>query len=112
MMYIYGITLDKLLLMQKININNAWLIQVFSTLLDGLQLIHQHNFLHLDIKPANLMIGPGNSVVLLDFGAIQAFPLSSNKQKAQVLSKGFSPIEQYSATGVLGASSNIYAVGG
>lgn len=111
MMYAYGITLDKLLLTQKISINNAWLIQVFSTLLNGLQLIHEHNFLHLDIKPANLMIVPGNSVLLLDFGAIQTFPLSSNKQKTQVLSKGFSPIEQYSATGVLGAYSDIYAVG-
>jgi serine/threonine protein kinase len=111
MMYAYGITLDKLLLTQKIRINNEWIIQIFSALLEGLHMIHEHNLLHLDIKPANLMIMPGNGVVLLDFGAIQAYPLSANKQKTQVLSKGFSPIEQYSATGVLGAYSDIYAVG-
>ena len=111
MMYAYGVTLDKLLLAKKININNQWLIKVFGALLEGLHLIHQHNMLHLDIKPANLLIRPGNDVLLLDFGAIQAFPLNSSKQKAQVLSKGFSPIEQYSATGVLGPYSDIYAVG-
>lgn len=111
MMYAYGITLDKLLLTQKVNINNQWLIQIFSGLLEGLHLIHEHNMLHLDIKPANLLIRPGNDLLLLDFGAIQSFPLSTSKQKTQVLSKGFSPIEQYSATGVLGAYSDIYAVG-
>ena len=109
--YAYGITLDKLLLTQKVSINEQWFIAVFGALLKGLSVVHKHNMLHLDVKPANLMICPGNEVVLLDFGAIQAFPLSQEKQKTQVLSKGFSPIEQYSATGVLGAYSDIYAVG-
>ncbi|RLA25938.1 MAG: serine/threonine protein kinase [Gammaproteobacteria bacterium] len=109
--YAYGITLDKLLLGQKIDINDRWLIDVMGALLDGLSVVHEHGMLHLDIKPANLMICPGNEVVLLDFGAIQPFPLNKDKHKTQVLSKGFSPIEQYSATGALGPYSDIYAVG-
>ncbi|GAW84911.1 hypothetical protein bplSymb_SCF00116P015 [Bathymodiolus platifrons methanotrophic gill symbiont] len=76
-----------------------------------MRLVHEQKLLHLDIKPANLMIRPGNDVMLLDFGAIQSFPISDEKRKAQVLSKGFSPIEQYSATGILGPYSDIYAVG-
>ncbi|WP_428354797.1 serine/threonine protein kinase [Methyloprofundus sp.] len=111
MNYAYGITLDKLLLGQTININSQWLNNIFSSMLEGLSLIHQHNMLHLDIKPANLMITPDNSALLLDFGAIQAFPLTKAKQKSQVLSKGFSPPEQYSANGVLGPFSDIYSVG-
>lgn len=109
MMYAYGVTLDKLLLVHKIKVNNQWLIDVFGGLLDGLHLIHEHKMLHLDIKPANLLVRPGNQVLLLDFGAIQAFPIK--KHKTQVLSKGFSPMEQYSTSGTLGPYSDIYAVG-
>ena len=109
--YAYGVTLDKLLVAKKIKMSDQWFITLFSVLLDGLRVVHKLNMLHLDIKPANLMICPGNELILLDFGAIQPFPLGKNKQKTQVLSKGFSPIEQYSATGVLGPYTDIYAVG-
>ena len=109
--YAYGVTLDKLLIAKKVKISDQWIIDIFGALLKGLRVVHKHKVLHLDIKPANLMICPGNELLILDFGAIQPFPLSKNKQKTQVLSKGFSPIEQYSATGVLGPYSDIYAVG-
>ncbi|SMG66109.1 protein containing Serine/threonine protein kinase-related domain [methanotrophic bacterial endosymbiont of Bathymodiolus sp.] len=32
------------------------LLPLFSVLLDGLRVVHKLNMLHLDIKPANLMI--------------------------------------------------------
>lgn len=111
MSYAYGITLDKLLLGNQIKIHDQWLIDIFGALLKGLAIVHEHGLLHLDIKPANLMICSGHEMVLLDFGAIQPFPLQTNKKKTQILSKGFSPIEQYSATAELGAYSDIYAVG-
>ena len=111
MVYGYGITLDKLLKEKSININDQWLVKVFGDLLNGLNQIHQQNILHLDIKPANLLIRPGSNVMLLDFGAIQPYPLTKAKNKAYILTKGFSPIEQYSATGALGPYSDIYAVG-
>lgn len=111
MVYGYGVTLDKLLKNKTITIDDQWLIKIFGALLDGLDLIHKQKILHLDIKPANLLIRPGNNVMLLDFGAIQAFPQIKAKSKAYILTKGFSPIEQYAATGVLGPYSDIYAVG-
>lgn len=111
MTYAYGVTLDKLLLEKKINPDNKWIIGFFDTLLQALHEVHEQKILHLDIKPANLMICPENGVVLLDFGAIQTFPLTGKNKKSQVLSKGFSPIEQYSATGILGPYSDIYAAG-
>ena len=74
-------------------------------------MIHEQKLLHLDIKPANLLIRPANDVLLLDFGAIQSFPLATNKSKAHILTKGFSPVEQYASKGVLGPYSDIYAVG-
>jgi hypothetical protein len=44
---------------------------------------------------------PENDTLLLDFGAIQPYPLNKSKHKAYILTKGFSPIEQYSATGMV-----------
>lgn len=111
MVYGYGITLDKLLKHKDINITDQWLLKIFGDLLDGIELIHQQNILHLDIKPANLLIRPGSNVMLLDFGAIQAFPQTKVKNKAYILTKGFSPIEQYSSGGLLGPYTDIYAVG-
>lgn len=111
MVYGYGVTLDKLLKSKKVLVTDEWLIKVFGALLHGLALIHQQNILHLDIKPANLLIRPGANVLLLDFGAIQPYPLVKTKSKAYILTKGFSPIEQYVATGTLGPYSDIYALG-
>ena len=111
MVYGYGVTLDKLLKNKKIKINDQWLMNVFGDLLKGVSLIHQQNILHLDIKPANMLIRPGNNVMLLDFGAIQSYPQTKAKNQAYILTKGFSPLEQYSATGILGPYSDIYAIG-
>lgn len=111
MIYDYGVTLDKLLKDKKIKISDKWLLKVFGALLNGLDLVHKQNILHLDIKPANLLIRPGSDVMLLDFGAIQPFPQVKSKNTAYVLTKGFSPIEQYSSKGLLGPYTDIYAVG-
>jgi len=111
MTYDYGVTLDRLLKAKEVTVTESWLMDIFASLLRGLKLIHEHNLLHLDVKPANLLIRPDNDALLLDFGAIQPYPLDKNKHKTYILTKGFSPIEQYSATGVLGPYSDIYAVG-
>lgn len=112
MVYGYGITLDKLLKGKKVKMSERWLIKVFGDLLNGLELIHAQHVLHLDIKPANMLIRPDTNVMLLDFGAIQTFPQTvESKSKAYILTKGFSPKEQYSAKGNLGPFSDIYAVG-
>jgi len=34
----------------------------------GLQHLHQHNFVHCDIKPSNVLISSENKLVIIDFG--------------------------------------------
>jgi serine/threonine protein kinase len=79
--------------------------------LAGLSHIHRHQFIHLDIKPANILVRPGNDALLLDFGAIQSFPKSCLNKQGKMLTRGYSPIEQHDLSAQLGPWTDIYAVG-
>ena len=111
MTYDYGITLDKILQKKILSIDEQFLLTVFNNLLTGIGAIHQQSLIHLDIKPANILIRAQHDPLLLDFGAIQKYPIGNNTNRTKVLTQGFSPIEQYSSKTQLGPWSDIYAVG-
>lgn len=111
MIYDYGITLDKLLSVQSQPVTEAFMQAVFPRLLNGVALIHQHQLLHLDIKPANILIRGDNNPLLLDFGAIRNLARSYQQPQSKVVTNGFSPAEQYHANGNLGPWSDIYSIG-
>lgn len=95
----------------KGSLSETFLRTVFPPLLDGLRLVHNTDLLHLDIKPGNIHLCPGGIPLLLDFGAV--FPRHSSRklQSAQVVTAGFSPIEQYDPNGYVGPWTDIYAMG-
>lgn len=111
MTYDYGVTLDKILSTKMLPVTEQFLLAVFNSLLAGLAHIHQHQFIHLDIKPTNILVRPGNDALLLDFGAIQSYPKTHLSKQSKVLTKGFSPLEQHDLNAQLGPWTDIYAVG-
>jgi serine/threonine protein kinase len=111
MTYDYGITLDKILQKKSLPITEAFLLTVFTHLLTGIDMIHKRKLIHLDIKPANILIRGDNDPLLLDFGAIRHYPHNQQNHLAKVVTNGFSPIEQYGNYGPIGPWSDIYAVG-
>lgn len=111
MNYDYGLSLDKLVFEKRTDITKELILKIFLALLDGVKAIHNYRLVHLDIKPGNILIRPGYDPLLLDFGAIQPFQKQASGKTAKVLTKGFSPLEQYSIQGVLGPWSDIYAIG-
>ncbi len=111
MTYDYGVTLDRIVKEKSVEMSEQFIVSIFNKLLTGIDIIHQQGMVHLDIKPANILIRPNNDPLLLDFGAIKKYPATQAGQRSKVLTKGFSPVEQYSAEGVLGPWSDIYAVG-
>ena len=111
MTYDYGLTLDRILHKKILPITDTFLLTVFKLLLKGVDVIHKHKLVHLDIKPANILIRADNDPLLLDFGAIRNFPSHPTNNRAKVLTTGFSPVEQYDHRGNLGPWTDIYAIG-
>jgi len=83
---------------------------VFPQLLEGLGALHALNLLHLDIKPANILMRPGGRPLLLDFGAAQAAYANNKPLGPHTLTLGFAPIEQHQR-GHIGPWTDLYAFG-
>ncbi len=95
----------------KNGLSERFILTVFPTLLEGLQVIHDSGYLHLDIKPGNIHIRPGGRPLLIDFGSVHRRELSRLHQPGQVMTTGYAPIEQFKRTGYVGPWTDLYAIG-
>ena len=95
----------------KGRLSTRFMLAVFPPVLGALDLIHSKGHLHLDIKPSNVHLRRGGNPLLLDFGAIHQFATSRSRQFSQVVTPGFSPIEQYYSSGYVGPWSDVYSIG-
>lgn len=91
-------------------LGEKFLYTVFPQVSMGLGELHQLGFLHLDIKPANVLLQAGGRAVLIDFGAVQQMVANGRYKGVQTLTHGFAPLEQYEE-GRMGPWSDIYALG-
>jgi len=91
-------------------LSTTFILDVFLPILDALSLLHRRAMLHLDVKPGNIHLRHGNMPLLLDLGAVH--PLSRGRARGgQVITAGYSPLEQYYRGGNVGPWSDVYAVG-
>ncbi|MEH2111834.1 serine/threonine-protein kinase [Nostoc sp.] len=123
--YVDGKTYSRLLgelQHQGRNFSEDEVIQWLKNLLPVLEYVHQHNIIHRDISPDNIMLPDGNNLpVLIDFGVGKQITdinegRSSNQQvtfvgKMSLVGKvGYAPREQISL-GLCSPSSDLYALG-
>jgi serine/threonine protein kinase len=86
------------------------ILKILEPLLDGLENIHSANFLHRDVKPANIFIREDGSPVLLDFGSARKHLSSHSKTVTSLATVGYAPVEQYSSSGMQGPPVDIYGL--
>jgi serine/threonine-protein kinase len=68
---IYGISLAHHIGRRRAHMDRFTTDEVLEILVgiaDGLAIVHRSGLAHRDVKPANVMLAPGNRVVLMDFG--------------------------------------------
>lgn len=107
MEYIDGIDLSK---RQSRQLPQTEALRYIKQVGEALQVVHQRNLLHRDIKPGNIMIRSRNGkseAVLIDFGLARAFdhPLTT-----QVTVDGFAPLELYSQRQAKGPWTDVYSL--
>ncbi len=90
--------------------NQALVFKIFMPILSALNFMHGAQLLHLDIKPANILLQPNSESLLLDFGAAQSMDNKKRINSMQTLTHGFAPPEQYDKKKSLGPWTDIYAV--
>ncbi len=88
----------------------TFILQVFLPVLDALALIHSSSLLHLDVKPGNIHLRHGYQPLLLDLGAVHRVG-EGRGQGGQIVSAGYSPLEQYYGSGNIGPWTDVYAAG-
>lgn len=85
-------------------------LNLLKDILEVLAFVHQHNIIHRDIKPQNLMRRHSdNKIVLIDFGSIKKIGALGASLTVVVGTPGYMPSEQ--AKGKPKLCSDIYAVG-
>ena len=82
---------------------------------EALEEVHGNSLLHLDVKPANIMLDDKGNAILIDFGISKHYDEGGLQTSSAIIgtSEGYAPLEQYEA-GALGSftpATDIYALG-
>lgn len=96
MEYLEGGSLEELLIHEG-TMTEQKAIETISPIINAMETVHKDGLLHLDIKPANIMLRKNRTPVLIDFGISKYMELAGGyTTTAPVgISKGYAPLEQY-----------------
>ena len=82
---------------------------------DALGEVHANGMLHLDVKPANIMLDRRGNAVLIDFGISKHYDEDGSQTSSGLTgtSEGYAPLEQYEAASLktFTPATDIYALG-
>ena len=81
----------------------------------ALEYVHSMNVMHLDVKPANILLNEKDNAVLIDFGLAKQYDNEGHQTSSTPvgISHGYAPLEQYRRGGVstFSPATDIYSLG-
>jgi serine/threonine protein kinase/peptidoglycan hydrolase-like protein with peptidoglycan-binding domain len=107
-----GETLRRLLL-RRTNLTPSAIERLFSSLLEGLEVVHTAGLLHHDIRPANIIVDPDGNPTLVDFSAARA-SMAERTAMVPAFSPNYAAAEQFTSekqgpwTDIYGLSATLY----
>jgi serine/threonine protein kinase len=110
MEYLQGKTLGEFLKQRPGKLPQIKALAHIAKVGEALEILHQAQFLHRDIKPDNIMLADDGRIVLIDFGAARDFNATSTARHTTMLTPGYAPLEQYGRALKYGAFTDIYAL--
>lgn len=82
---------------------------------EALSYLHKNSILHLDVKPANILVDKDNKAILIDFGISKHYDSDGGQTSTTPagVSKGYAPIEQYRQGSISGftPTTDVYSLG-
>ncbi len=88
MEYLSGRTLAKVIA-EDGALPPARVARIVNQVAEALDYAHAQGFIHRDVKPSNIMVGPGDEVTLMDFGLVKAADHSELSQELFSSGAGF-----------------------
>lgn len=87
-----------------------FVLKMLNDVLTTLENLHQHGFLHRDVKPANIML-TALGAQLVDFGSVTSFETHNDTRvTSRLLTPAYAPLEQYASTIRLSPATDLYAL--
>ena len=110
--FIDGLDLQQIIDGEGERLTPQHIVRITEKLLAAVGFIHDHDMLHRDISPDNVLIDKKGEPILIDFGAAREHASQSTRAMSalRVVKDGYSPQEFYIAGSEQGPWSDLYAL--
>lgn len=94
MPYEYGMTLSKYISIEK-NATETEIISIIEGIFQAVQMFHDNNIIHLDLKPGNIWLRPNKEALILDFGTARIIDDPVKSKQPPMHTPGYAAPEQH-----------------
>ena len=94
MPYEYGMTLSRYISNEK-NATEAEIISIIEGIFQAVQMFHDNNIIHLDLKPGNIWLRPNKEALILDFGTARIIDDPVKSKQPPMHTPGYAAPEQH-----------------
>lgn len=94
MPYEYGCTLSKFINIEK-DVTEQEILSIIEGVFSAVQMFHENNIIHLDLKPGNIWIRPNKEALILDFGTARIIDDPVKSKQPPMHTPGYAAPEQH-----------------